>query len=290
MDFTRNIETIDDNSQDSSEGMFGRTLQFLRKHELLPENHYLSDQLIHIDVGQARALISYASERGINADSVKSFHQTVDRFFKEKASTGTVDQNTASQLIAAYSELCDAIREDSNYYITGRSIMESQNLGAHIAGLRWLTILLLIIGMGLFAIRLSGIQLMYPLADFMVFLRYFEPSLWGALGSCVFILKRVYDKARTFQFDPQAYQSWRIRVVIGFVLAPVVNFLIDANFLTHIAMEKQFKVAVIAFLTGIGVKVFYGALESVVDNIASRFSLDKSDDEKIERKTTKQGA
>ncbi len=102
------------------------------------------------------------------------------------------------------------------------------------------------------------------------FLRIINPFVWGGLGACVYILKRASDEANNHRFDIEVFRGWWIRVLLGFVLGGAVIYVIDPERLSATGMSE----IVLAFLTGLSVKVVYGALEKLVSEISEKFSLD----------------
>ena len=100
---------------------------------------------------------------------------------------------------------------------------------------------------------------------------YLAPFLWGGLGSCVFLLKKLSDKAAASQYDPDKLKGWGTRILLGSVLAAAVVSLYDPSAFTGNA--AGFGPNGIAFLTGLGVKVVYGALERTVEVLSDKLNL-----------------
>ena len=96
---------------------------------------------------------------------------------------------------------------------------------------------------------------------------YLRPMLWGALGSCIFLLKYLTDKISVFQFDRRQLSGIETRIALGATLGMVVVQLFS--------FDEGGKVdeAAAAFLAGLGVKAIYRALESAVEFLAEKLDF-----------------
>jgi len=99
-----------------------------------------------------------------------------------------------------------------------------------------------------------------------------SPAFWGGLGACVFLLKTLSDKGRENQFDSRSLQGWRTRILLGAVLGSVIVYIYDPE--SFLEGSLQVDANAIAFFTGVGIKVMYGAIEKTIDELAQRFNLD----------------
>ncbi len=113
-------------------------------------------------------------------------------------------------------------------------------------------------------------------------LDYLNPFLWGALGSCVYLLKIYSDLAETNLFNEDKLQGWGTRITLGAILGGVVQFIYDSSVFTNTGMNLDANA--IGFLTGIGVKVVYGALEKTIETLSSFMNLDSIKKESGNRK------
>lgn len=97
------------------------------------------------------------------------------------------------------------------------------------------------------------------------------PALWGGLGSCVFLLKRVQDLAADLEYEHDRFCGWFTRILIGGILASAVLSVFDPASFTggQVALSSN----ALAFLVGVGVKAIYGAIERVIDEFAKKFGL-----------------
>lgn len=93
------------------------------------------------------------------------------------------------------------------------------------------------------------------------------PFLWGGLGSCVFLLKTLQDRARRYQYEKHKLKGWAPRIVLGGILAAIaLMFVHPASFGGDVVPLTP---AALAFFVGLSVKAFYKALERVVDKITA---------------------
>ncbi len=90
-----------------------------------------------------------------------------------------------------------------------------------------------------------------------------QPLIWGALGSCTFLMKKLSDKLSSFAFEEARARGIGARVFLGAILGLIVVEL-TRNLL------GDFPVYLIAFLAGLGIKPVYAAIESLVEGLAAR--------------------
>lgn len=100
---------------------------------------------------------------------------------------------------------------------------------------------------------------------------YLAPFFWGALGSCIYLLKAVQDAARENVYEHHWMQGWGTRVLIGGILAAIVLIIFDPSTLTPEALPLR--PAAVAFLIGLGVKAVYGALEKTIETLSDKLNL-----------------
>lgn len=94
--------------------------------------------------------------------------------------------------------------------------------------------------------------------------------VWGAIGSCLFLMKRISDQMREFTFRESLLSGDGTRIVIGAIIGLVVVWIFFLEFDKQIAVGNvEFGAASAAFLSGLGVKAVYGALEQLVEVLAS---------------------
>lgn len=102
------------------------------------------------------------------------------------------------------------------------------------------------------------------------------PAVWGGIGSCIFLMKRLSDKL----FD-QAYQSSKVkgdmtRVYLGAMLGVIIVVVMFPGFGDAVKIgDFTFGPASAAFVAGLGVKPIYAAFESLSEELAARFTRNK---------------
>lgn len=171
----------------------------------------------------------------------------------------------------AYGELCN-----KTYPVTGKTIVDSKD-APRMKSLIWLTVIL--VPLVVFPeicrqiiVETPSAEEVYPVL-FMLDRFYFEPLmsfLWAMLGSCVFLVKKHADLAAKFQFDRHKSQNgWVPRVLIGTVIGGIAPFIFDLNYISETGIDEN----AASFLIGLSVKVFYGAIEKTVNEVAERFNL-----------------
>lgn len=238
-------------------------------------------------VAQVNALIDYVAERGLLADETGS-----------NASSQTGLKQRTTQLAQALGEYQDADnpteRRDKRLAVlllysdltrvtggvTGRSIIDTANIQHHLRPLFIITGVFLIFALGATSLQvwLASSQpppgsgwLLAGLVDIQRYvLNYLSPFFWGGVGACVYLLKNLSDKARAKTFDTRDLQGWVTRIFLGAILGSVVRY-VYAPFKSDVS---QIDANAVAFFTGIGIKVIYGAIEKTIEQLAEKFNLD----------------
>src|SRR5690606_30920782 len=109
------------------------------------------------------------------------------------------------------------------------------------------------------------------LSDFALhYIQFFTPFIWGALGACVYILKRIGDEAASNRFDRDKFRGWGNQALLGAVLGGSITYVINPDAFSSVTLS----VTAIAFLTGLGTKIVYGALEKLIALLAEKMNLD----------------
>ena len=102
------------------------------------------------------------------------------------------------------------------------------------------------------------------------------PAVWGAIGACVYLMKRISDKLGKLAYEQSRQQGNGARILLGAVLGVVV---VELMFPTHsetLAVgEVNLGPMVAAFAVGLSVKPIYAAFETLVEGLAERFSPKK---------------
>lgn len=227
------------------------------------------------------ALIRYACERGLDPNG-----KITGPLF-EAVKNKKIDCHT----LALYSQL-----SRMTYYspdgktvlgVNGRTILDTEHQFLR----KSIWVMFFALSFLLFAIAIDTLGVCFKPADLsnntmLFFLKRFlcfiSPILWGSAGACVFILKRLTDKASDRCFDSKKWRGWGTRIILGGILGLIVVILfnnINPNE-SGTPPETIYKLSMnaIAFLAGLGVKVTYGALEKLIEVIYSKFNLKPSDE------------
>jgi hypothetical protein len=89
------------------------------------------------------------------------------------------------------------------------------------------------------------------------------PLVWGALGTCTFLMKKLSDRLSEFAFEETRARGMEARVFLGAILALIVVELLRKEL-------GDFPSYLIAFLAGLGIKPVYAAIEGLVEGLAAR--------------------
>ena len=85
-------------------------------------------------------------------------------------------------------------------------------------------------------------------------------------------MKAIQDSVKDYQYDDHYMEGWGTRVLIGGILATIILILFDPATLSSDTLPLSS--TAIAFLTGLGVKPVYGALEKTIELISDKLNLD----------------
>lgn len=232
---------------------------------------------------EVEALIKYASERGLDSQGVilKPLYAEVQSYKAlpknpEDPATRIAREKQGTEILILYVRLTELTCP-----VNGRTLVETEEkfLPAVIPLYAW-TGLFLAIVIANEVMKVWSADIVEPEEGWLLHLinvrRYVldvcAPFLWGALGSCVWLLKRLSDYAEARTFDRALSQGWMNRILLGAILGGIVQYLYDPTLFT----SSSFKLgaSALGFLTGVGVKVVYGAIEKSIDIVASKLNLD----------------
>lgn len=96
-----------------------------------------------------------------------------------------------------------------------------------------------------------------------------RPLVWGAIGTCIYLMKKLSDRLSEFSFEESRARGMGTRVFLGAVLGLVVVEMVK----DQLGNPPTFPIYLIAFLAGLGIKPVYAAIESVVEGLAARIKL-----------------
>jgi hypothetical protein len=227
---------------------------------------FRSDPNPAFDPNEVNALIRYASEHGIDDGLVA-------RLYRDVASFRQTDTVADGELVlGGYTKLCALTKP-----ITGRNVLNAGDLMKQTKGFMLTTFLIFVIS--IFSLA-AGVWIKNePLPDEGYFgisgvvvqhyLPFFTPFVWGALGACVFILKKINDEAASLTFDSFMFKGWLTRALLGAVVGGTVTYVIEPEAFAAVGVSSM----AIAFLAGLGTKAVYGGFEKIIELMVEKMNL-----------------
>jgi hypothetical protein len=231
-----------------------------------------------IDPGEVSALIRYASERGLDKEGkiLGGVARALSAYTAARAEGAAPDRVDAAtqDVLKEYSQLAALTCP-----VNGHTLQDTDRIVHH---LRWILVftgIFLILAVADKILALWFADIPEPEEDLpLVFLNlqryvlgYLSPFIWGGLGSCVYLLKTLSDKAADHSFDHRQLQGWGARIMLGAVLGAVLQYVYNPESFTTQSLKLD--ASAVAFLTGVGVKVVYGAIEKTIDMLATKMNL-----------------
>lgn len=98
------------------------------------------------------------------------------------------------------------------------------------------------------------------------------PSVWGAIGTCTYLMKKQSDRLSAFSFEEERARGVGTRLLLGAILGLIMVELTSKE----LGSAAGFPVYLTAFLSGLGIKPVYAAIESLVEGLAARIKPPKS--------------
>lgn len=220
------------------------------------------------DPNEVQQLIRYATSKGLDKVTIMALQQALLDHQE--------NPDNKSNITAVLGPYSDLSRQCGG--VTGRSLMDTDSFSL-IGGMKfglfymWLFIFIIFsLGSELVGIWLANIPTpdggdMEHLQEFhRNFMKPLESFSWGGLGSCVFLLKRIWDLHTSRTFERNKFNGWGIRILLGAIMAAVVEYLFISENDEGIGLQ----INVLAFLTGVGVKAFYSAIERIIEETAAK--------------------
>ena len=106
------------------------------------------------------------------------------------------------------------------------------------------------------------------------FYAFLMPAVWGGIGSCIFLAKRISDALSAMSYERLRQRGTYSRIFLGCIL----GFVTVSVFLPELGEKGAGagsavagKAVLLAFVTGLGVKPAYAAFESLSEELARRF-------------------
>lgn len=235
---------------------------------------------------EVKSLLKYAAERGLDQDGsiIKPLYLAVQRFEAGSQST----QQAAGAPLSSQDELrAEILRMYSQLTrltipVTGRTLVQTaQNFKSATRPLKFFgfVFLALVVGNEVLKAWLGDVPepeegWVLQLLNFRRYvLDYCVPFLWGALGSIAYLLKRLSDIAEERTFDYSTAQGWAARIFLGAILGGVVQYLYDSSVFINPEAGLKLSASALGFLTGVGVKVVYGAIEKTIETLGEKMNL-----------------
>ena len=102
------------------------------------------------------------------------------------------------------------------------------------------------------------------------------PAFWGAIGACVFLMKRISDKLGILAYEQSRQKGVETRILLGAILAVVMVEMIFPMHSQNLAVgDVNLGPMGLAFIVGLSIKPIYAAFETLVQGLAERFSPKK---------------
>ena len=202
-------------------------------------------------IEEVTALIRYASERGIDPsgkiigplyEEVENYNSALEKESEEKKTKAAAEiLRLYSGLTALTSTQTGGARADPDV-INGRTLLDTkENYRAQSRKILFWGLVSVILAFGTEALDLWFADIVEPKEGKLLvlinihryFLDNFSPFFWGALGSCVFLMKRISDKAAKRCFDSRRWRGWTTRILLGAILGTVVVYIYDPGSFTE---------------------------------------------------------
>jgi hypothetical protein len=223
------------------------------------------------DTAEVAALVKFASEQGVDEPGDKLIMQLYRNLRVYDADPRSpAGQKSAEEILADYTALTRLTQN-----VNGRNLLSGRNLIWETKGFMFTTLIMFLAS--ICALALSEWVSNNPLADEPLvgdfgfhYIQFFTPFLWGALGACVYILKRIGDEAASNRFDRDRFRGWGNKALLGAVLGGSITYIVDPDAFSSVSLS----ITAVAFLTGLGTKIVYGALEKLIALLADKMNLD----------------
>lgn len=243
-------------------------------------------------IREVNALIKYASEKSLDpqGDIIRPLNFAImELCLAEKKIEIKSESPMSSEDLAIIEDLRTKIIVLSSqltklsYPVTGRTLIQTaENFKSSIRPLKFFAFLFLVLVIGNEILKPWLGDIPEPEEGWLLLLinlqryvlNYCTPFIWGALGSITYIMKRLSDYAEERTFDFASSQGWAIRIFLGAMLGGAVQFIYDPSAFIGGGSGLKMSANALGFLTGVGVKVVYGAIEKTIDTLATKMNLD----------------
>jgi hypothetical protein len=233
------------------------------------------DKILIVD--EITALVHYASERGLDPEGKLLVPLTDALSIYTRKNTPVPEKcNSARTVLQFYTKLAKL-----TYPVNGHTLIETQSIRYYLSWPIIYAILFLALALGNEILKGWFLKIGAPEEELYrslfniqhYVLEPLSPFFWGGLGACVYLLKRLTDFAADMSFDSKQLQGWQTRIWLGAILGAVAFQYIYPESAKLSADDMKFSAKPVAFLTGVGVRVIYGALEKLIDFLAVKLDI-----------------
>ena len=157
-----------------------------------------------VSTDEVFALLKYSAEQGKDRDKIKALSAEIHQ-----------EKRDLSEVAALYADLVA-----ETVPVTGRTILDSAAPLRRMIGISTVTSLFFILALGNYIADSWISDLVLPEDDTLLFdlKRYvwdhLTPFLWGGLGSCVYLMKSIQDKARFNVYEGDYIRKWRLLLTL----------------------------------------------------------------------------
>ncbi len=217
-----------------------------------------------ISFKEIRSLLDYTIRHGFDRDCI--FIKSLGKQLEEETAA---KERPSIETVCLYAKLCLLTTP-----ITGRSLRSTSQLEDYLANIARMAVVFLFIAIANESLNaaytdVTNSGILFGLHRYL--LNPIAPFIWGALGSCVFLLKRLSDLAAAGAFDRYKLQGWKTRIVLGAILGGIMQFIYDPS--SFVGSGLNLDANAVAFITGVGVRVVYGAIEKTIALLAETLNL-----------------
>lgn len=240
-------------------------------------------------IREVTALLKYASERSVDQECslTTPLYMAIQQLqaASETSESSQVDPELRAKLdelrariTCLYSKLAKL-----TFPVSGRTLIQTdEKYDSAVLPLKLFTMLFLFLAIGNEVLKAWLGDMPEPEEGWLLVLinfrryvlDYCTPFFWGALGSMAYLLKRLSDFAEERTFDYSSSHGWTTRIFLGAMLGGVIQFIYDPSVFVNADAGFKLNANALGFLTGVGVKVVYGAIEKTIDTLASKMNLD----------------
>ena len=238
---------------------------------------------------EANALVFYVSRYGDSMLGENDEEQAPHKNLLKAITEFTKNRSASNweKLMSAYAKLTAVTYKERG--VNGRSLLDTQAGNFEFRQLLSSRYRSMTIGVIFFVLALplevftrwsSGVSDAAALTGFLAWVfpivntlsSFLLPALWGGIGACIFLAKRISDKLFDMAYEEARMRGGMIRIFLGSMLGVVTVVLFFPDFREQMVLgELTLAPAMVAFIAGLGVKPVYAAFESISEELARRF-------------------